>query len=90
MHTNFPWSVWTSNSHIRISSEHDGDICHATIASDGLPVLAISLENANRIVACVNACEGISTDQLERIVSSGQRLAVGFGQALAAHVHKKE
>lgn len=64
-HTEEPWSVWTSNSHIRISARGDGDVVSATIARDGKPVLSISLEDAERIVSCVNACAGLTTENLE-------------------------
>ena len=35
-----------------------------------------SKENRRRIIACVNACEGISTETLERIVAEGMRLVL--------------
>lgn len=31
--------------------------------------------NARRLVACWNACDGISTDALERVANSGQNMA---------------
>ena len=75
-HTPEPWEVWTSNSHIRISScGRDGDVCCATIASDGMAVLSISIADAERIVACVNACAGISTEALEEAARSGKRVS---------------
>jgi len=65
-HTPEPWEVWTSNSHIRISScGRDGDVCCATIASDGMAVLSISIADAERIVACINACAGLPQDALD-------------------------
>lgn len=36
---------------------------------------SVFLNDARRIVACVNACEGIPTDELESIVRAGKRLA---------------
>ncbi len=35
----------------------------------------MSEEDANRIVACVNACAGISTDALEEAARTGKRVA---------------
>jgi hypothetical protein len=32
------------------------------------------MENARRIVACVNACRGIETDALEKTLSEGQTI----------------
>lgn len=42
--------------------------------------------NARRIVACVNACAGLHTEILEKLVASGHTLQIGFGQALHAHL----
>jgi hypothetical protein len=44
-----------------------------------------NLANAKRIAACVNACAGLSTEILEKLVASGQTLQIGFGQALHAN-----
>lgn len=49
-----PWSVWSSNSHLRISSDatgRDGDVCSAVVATDGVPVLAIGRQDADYIAA---------------------------------------
>jgi hypothetical protein len=71
-HTKEPWKAWTSNSHIRIGSNGmDGDVVHATIASDGLPVLAIKECDAIRIVDCVNACVGADKNTLTAIEATG-------------------
>lgn len=34
------------------------------------------VDNRRRIIACINACEGISTESLERIVADGARLVL--------------
>lgn len=35
---------------------------------------SVSEEHARRIVACVNACEGVSTEALEELIASGGRV----------------
>lgn len=66
-HTKEPWIV---NGSIRIESEHEHGI-----VNDGWIIGDLSgqdaKENARRIVACVNACEGIPTDDLEMSPKNG-------------------
>jgi hypothetical protein len=72
-HTKEPWEVWSSNSHIRISAGgKDGAVLHATRAADGMAVVVISEADARRIVACVNACAGISDKALESWLNAPQ------------------
>lgn len=59
-HTKEPWSVY------------EGEQIHGVIDSEGKHLAEMwqrkqynSLENARRIVACVNACAGIDTERLE-------------------------
>lgn len=59
-HTAEPWSQETPHDHLVI---------------DGAGYLAADCarpEDARRIVACVNACEGISTEQLDSWASMGR------------------
>lgn len=59
-HTPTPWEVV-------IRDEDDADI-NATRKDGWYVTLAMNIghENARRIVACVNACAGISTENLEQ------------------------
>lgn len=63
-----------------VESQNDGapDICTCDPASMGQAHFGQSLDvafhNARRIVACVNACAGITTDELESIPSTGGML----------------
>ena len=59
-HTKEPWTVY------------EGEECHGVLDSEGKHLADMwqrkhydSLANARRIVACVNACEGIPTETLE-------------------------
>jgi hypothetical protein len=61
-HTPEPWSVY------------EGENIHGVLDSEGKHLAEMwqrkqynSLANARRIVACVNACEGISTETLEKV-----------------------
>lgn len=61
-HTKEPWHVANGN---QIRSERD-QIARAWMMRGGE-----GKENARRIVACVNACAGISSDDLERYYNTG-------------------
>ena len=60
----------------------EGEGIHAIIRGGDATIVAVRHRlpadvheaNARRIVACVNACEGISTDELEEIASTGGML----------------
>lgn len=56
--------------------------CGELIASDGHSVATFddepSPEDASRLVACWNACEGLKTDLLENIATIGDTLASRF------------
>ena len=84
-HTAEPWTVWTSNSRIRISTtgRHARDGAVVDVASDsrGRPVLLIRPEDARRIVACVNALAGWKTETIERYATDGAPGRPNLGQA---------
>lgn len=58
-HAKNPWQIfdnkmWSTEGYVSI------------LAADGLPIIdAAEIEDARRIVACVNACEGVPTEKLE-------------------------
>jgi hypothetical protein len=89
-HTKEPWTVEM------VVSENYFDICCGyQIPGRESPILIASTygdedrpndvaqgkANARRIVACVNACAGISTGRLERMVISGDVPVPGFIKA---------
>lgn len=61
-HTPGPWIWWTSNSWKRLKRD-DGrttqNVLEPYVCKDGHPDLEIKESDMLRIVACVNACEGI-------------------------------
>ncbi len=62
-HTKEPWE-YAANSHyheVNGSDRRIGDTC-ASSCSGNWP---LGQANARRIVACVNACAGLSTEELE-------------------------
>ena len=78
-HTPEPW--WNHNTVIK--------------ANGNIPAQATSEANARRIVACVNACAGHSTEQLEKWAEAGGILhlfgiAMTMNQAAALVVAEKQ
>ena len=66
-HTKEPWKVGRSG---RFVLDADGnEIAYAILAEAG-----IAVANIRRIVACVNFCQGVSTEQLEEAVARGKRI----------------
>lgn len=66
-HTKEPWLIDENNIHIgSIATLHGDDAGYSEIWSewDGSP--KSHKDNARRIVACVNACRGLATDDLEQ------------------------
>lgn len=66
-HTKEPWFIDENNIHIgSIATLHGDDAGYSEIWSkwDGAP--KSHKDNARRIVACVNACQGLDTDHLEK------------------------
>lgn len=61
-HTPEPWSAIDNNSYWEIQSDDGqiGDACASNFMVGGKGEV-----NARRIVACVNACRGLSTKELE-------------------------
>ncbi len=56
------WCWWTSNSHMRLSSDSggncvDGDVLSATVARDGVPVLVVSEANAKAITSLAHTAK---------------------------------
>jgi hypothetical protein len=66
-HTKEPWEVVDRDEENADDCDCNCDI-NATRADGWYVTLAMNIgrENARRIVACVNACEGIRTETLER------------------------
>lgn len=68
-HTKEPWRVYTY-------PQGDSDIFDSndrSIISGSTGLIDIE-SNASRIVACVNACAGLSTVELELVAAFGERL----------------
>lgn len=53
LHTKYPKDIVTPDGHYTVAR---------TLPQ---PTIAVAVANARRLVACWNACEGISTDELE-------------------------
>lgn len=63
-HTKEPWYTSDEGGNFRVmAADENGGYTLADMCSDDQEA------NARRIVACVNACEGIDTESLERGVS---------------------
>lgn len=60
-HTREPWSIWLHGDDWTIEAKSDDSGFMVDIGN-----ASFSEENARRIVACVNALEGIPTDELEK------------------------
>lgn len=76
-HTSEPWSIHDNGVYIELcgNNEKIGDVCASKYHRDeDENEVDFSRDNARRIVACVNACAGLSTDDLEK---SGLISAVG-------------
>lgn len=83
-HTPGPWKVGESADNglpcVDGIDPKDGslfEICEVWGEESNISITEMSIANARRIVACVNACEGLSTDELERF-----GLASAFGTEL--------
>ena len=66
-HTPEPWAVSDSPKGLIVSNSTDDwrkKWCLSTVDTGRRYPDSFSLENARRIVACVNACAGISTEDL--------------------------
>lgn len=69
-HTKEPWSLGSSDLPVSSLSIHGGSRKHTTIARfTPTEVMPETIANARRIVACVNACATISTENLESMDS---------------------
>jgi hypothetical protein len=77
-HTKEPWRLvavnYKSSSHYILG----GGLTWGKGAVAHIPTSRVnpSEENARRIVACVNACEGISTETMENMVAEGATLKI--------------
>ena len=63
-HTPEPWYWHENDSYCEINSERDGQIVDSC-ASSCLGDIDLGRANARRIVACVNACEGMEDPAAE-------------------------
>lgn len=63
-HTKGPWHIEPANR------KDNWRIVGANGQVVSIFAAGMDMDNARRIVACVNACEGISTDQLEKEASN--------------------
>ncbi|WP_323950290.1 hypothetical protein [Aeromonas veronii] len=83
-HTNEPWNAVEvdndSEAFVKVCHKNGGTIAKLWIDVDDSGFSDEQRENARRIVACVNACRGLPTDELEQ---KGLVAAVGT-QLLAA------
>jgi hypothetical protein len=94
-HTPEPWLIGAYNGRYEIVGEPEsGEMIVRTIERrKDVGGLEVELANARRIVACVNACAGITSEELEWIARSGgmlgpradiERIAKQRDQLLAA------
>lgn len=68
-HTPGPWKTYISERDVNaplIWSEHDGKINSVASTDGGKEEMQVKRANAARIVACVNACEGIESPEAIR------------------------
>ena len=76
--TSEPWVVGNADGLLFGKKQGNGTEPIGFVFGPSLPerseVGMRAIANARRIVACVNACEGISTDELEEIASTGGML----------------
>ncbi len=64
-HTKEPWMVADMTEWLTIGGVDIGAVCRIKNEVSGKPLSEEDRANARRIVACVNACAGISTETLE-------------------------
>lgn len=87
-HTKEPWSIDENNIHIgSIATLHGDEDGYSEIWYEwhGDPISHKA--NARRIVACVNACAGIDTDNLEKFPGWAKQ---GFDQGIAIRKQRDE
>jgi hypothetical protein len=77
-HTSGPWKIYNDENPLDFSMDYwinglNGEI----VCSFG-----VSRENARRIVACVNACEGVSTEFLETLADMPEKNVAKYEQLL--------
>lgn len=75
LHTKYPQDMVTPDGHYTVAR---------TLPQ---PTIAVAVANARRLVACWNACEGLSTEKLENIDMLGDTLA---GRFEAFHASERE
>jgi hypothetical protein len=66
-HTKEPWFI--GGGKLEICSQ-GRKVCQVTVKLDEVPSVGLPAANAKRIVACVNALEGIPTELLERALKA--------------------
>jgi len=76
-HTPEPWQYTVGNNHLYLR-DGNGNMIAMTldVHTDGL------LANFRRIVACVNACAGLTDDELGRFIDVRDGLKAAHGRAL--------
>ena len=80
-------SIYTAYDHPQLRGPYPVVCASVGLGMDaGKPLHMVSLkeEDARRIVVCVNACKGISTDNLESILMLGDTLRGRFESRLPA------
>jgi hypothetical protein len=91
-HTKEPWPYYRINPETATASfnqPYSPIIVGAGprfVTGDKGAIIGIHADDYRRIAACVNACAGLPTEILEKLVASGHTLQIGFGQALHAHL----
>ena len=84
-HTPEPWYWHENDSYCEINSERDGQIGDSC-ASSCLGDIDLGRANARRIVACVNACEGMEDPSAEIAELKRQRdELLGLVKAVVYH-----
>jgi hypothetical protein len=77
-HTKEPWKVTKNRNYTGIYAEAGGPMVLASMND----IHIACKPNAERIVACVNACAGISTEELEEVIFK-QRVDAVFAREMA-------
>lgn len=91
LHTQGKLRVGTHNTTLVSDSDGPGVRGYDSPSYGGFMVAeSVHPENARRLAACWNACEGIDTDKLEKLPKPfGELLAPGFLNLWAAYTDKK-
>lgn len=84
-HTSTPWSYWPESAYPQGVISQDKTAQHIAVPTRGPQAAA----NAERIVACVNACEGIDNPQVFKDLIEAARKLADKSDAVGDCDHKR-